>query len=59
MFGPVVDTCYEIEFEAKSMMWEIVSYVTYANGRRIRNWVAERATQPDAYAVLNRMRNLK
>ncbi len=54
MFGPVVDTCYEIDFEAGD--WQVVSYVTYANGRRIRNCVAGYPTQPEAYITLNRMR---
>lgn len=54
MLGPVVDTCYEIEFDAGE--WQVVSYITYANGRRIRNWVAGYPTQPEAYITLNRMR---
>ncbi len=54
MFGPVIDTRYEIEFDAGE--WQVVSYVTYANGRRIRNWVAGYLTHPEAYIALNRMR---
>jgi hypothetical protein len=52
----VTDTSYEVECEGG--IWIVVSYVKYANGRRIRNWVAEGPSQAEAYVVVNRLRNL-
>ncbi len=54
--GPVVDTYYEVEYERNA--WVVVSYITYANGRRIRNWVAEGPSQEQAYVILNKMRKM-
>lgn len=52
--GPVVDTYYEVQYDRTA--WCVFSYVTYANGLRIRNWVAEGPTQERAYTILNRLR---
>lgn len=54
--GAVTDTCYEVECE--DGVWIVASYVTYQSGRRIRNWVAQGPSQAEAYAIVNRLRNL-
>ena len=54
--GAVTDTSYEVECEGG--IWVVASYVKYANGRRIRNWVAEGPSQAEAYAIVNRLRKL-
>lgn len=54
--GAVRDTCYEVECE--NGVWVVASYVTYANGRRIRNWVAEGPDQANAYVIVNKLRKM-
>ena len=55
-YGPVIDTCYEVEYD--NGVWVVASYVTYSNGRKIRNWVAEGPTQPEAYVIVNKLRKM-
>ena len=52
--GPVTDTTYEVE--CVGGVWVVASYVTYAFGRRIRNWVADGPSQAEAYVICNRLR---
>ena len=52
--GQVIDTRYEIEYEEAG--WQVFSYVQYANGRKIRNWVGNGPTKEEAYALLNKLR---
>ena len=54
--GKVVDTRYEIEYEEAG--WQVFSYVKYANGRTIRNWVGNGPTKEEAYELLNKLRSL-
>ena len=54
--GPVADTTYEVECEEG--VWVVVSYVTYSNVRRIRNWVANGPSQTQAYTICNRLRTM-
>lgn len=52
--GRVTDTAYEVE--CIEGVWIVASYVTYASGRRIRNWIAEGPSQAQAYVICNRLR---